>query len=952
MCASSVCLCLTSLDYVRMPDAMLIHMYFRVLQEVLCKKHLAQKRRERLAEMRDLNLLWKGGEITSSDGKVLSGEEGPGGEGDCAGEEGPGGEGDCAGEEGPGGEGDCAGEEAPMGEGAGDGCSAQNLEGYQLESVLRKRRAEESIDLSANKEDILQGGVPVEGNVDNIEEQVLLERPDTPEVTRGEVTSDAGGGDTPYGFEAFDKPSSFQVSPPPFAPPSSGDFSSHTEDLLLPPAAGDNDSGVHIGLEPSPERSGTAGHESTTTTTEADSESASSDMSRDGRAYSTGDVTHYSSRLKDGVQPSHFFGSDMLYLSSPNKQNPSSRATTAADSAIPTQQEFGKYPLLTSLLGGPSSVNSQSAPTDVSHAFMTSADMSYFPLRDLTRLTPTMTALPSSLSTVVGGRGGGGDSVHRGSAAALKAKGKTVGISAQSKPSVTSMQRPAAISAAVERKSRSATMPSSSSSVWGVGGLNGGSNVKRKGTPMNMMGSALPASTSQVKPLSDNRSASDAQPDVANIFQPPKGTSLHTAITAQIEAKKGSAPTTEHLNDTDKRLEEAARTLAAECSSTTTSAGTGPSKNVAPVPPKAKLQIPSGADIARALAERNKPQAMQVAPADAGMEDKAAADIAGLQTPADSHRSLTGVSRLNISDIAKFRDMKKCAKKELKLKKDAAHQQALAASMLALKQQRENGAMKKEPSSKPGKPIVMGPDGVHHGPPKKKRTSKGAKFRMYTRVFLPAFKIEGSITQEKNGGWKYVQFDVGIPLPLPPSLAACVPQSPRMNKGTLDGKWCRACDMEEICSSNGSDTGSGLNSFGDHPYDNTEEDDSGSYGSEDGSLLDCSEVGFRHDHLPDSYDIKFEDDHLHLLEVGGADSVTMRRKRERADSMDASNNVFYSNSMSPSEREVVLALGMNTKLEDSMTGRGVSVAIGSAATMDDVGWHTIELDDDTDDWNL
>ena len=814
-----------------------------------------------------------------------------------------------------------------------------------------------------------------------------MECPDTPEITRGEVSSDATGADKPYALETFER-SRCHDSPPlpslPYVPTSSSDLSPHTDDLLLPPAVDDGESGVHTGIEPSPERSGTAGRESTTTTTEADSESASSDMSRDGRAYSTGDVTHYASRLKDSLRPSHFFPNDVLYLSSPNKQNQppaasippeaSGTSTTTADSAAPSQQEFGNYPLLTSLLGGPSTTTSQTAPTDVSRAFMTPADMSYFPLRDLTRLTPTMTALPSSLSTVVGGGGGGGDAVTRGSAPALKAKGKGAGGSSQSKQSVTSMQRPTALGThEVERKGRSATMPSllpssSSSSLCGVsapGGEDGGGtslNVKRKGGQVKMTCPAPVAAASLSRPP-DCPATGDSQPcpdsTTTSITLPTKGSSLQAAIKAQIEAKNSSAvpeSSAGPLTRPEQQLKMPVHVPpAGECPAPTTNAGAA--KAAAAGVPKAKLQIPSGADIARALAERKDLQARQAALAGSGMEYNAGADPSGLQTPAGTPRSLTGFSRPNLSDIAKFRDLKKGTKKELKMKKDAAHQQALAASMLAatsaLKQQRENGAMasaiKKESSSKPGKPVSMGPDGVQQGPPKKKRTSKGAKFRMYTRVFLPAFKIEGSITQEKNGGWKYVQFDVGIPLPLPPSLAACVPQSPRMNKGTLDGKWCRACDMEEICSSNGSETGSGLNSFGEQPYDNTEEDDSGSYGSEDGSLLDGSEVGFHHD-LRDSYDIKFEDDLPPEGDVG--DSVAMRRKRERADSMDASNNVFYSNSMSPSEREVVLALGMNTKLEDSMTGRGVSVAIGSAATMDDVGWHTIELEDDTDDWNL
>lgn len=90
-------------------------------------------------------------------------------------------------------------------------------------------------------------------------------------------------------------------------------------------------------------------------------------------------------------------------------------------------------------------------------------------------------------------------------------------------------------------------------------------------------------------------------------------------------------------------------------------------------------------------------------------------------------------------------------------------------------------------------------------PVKKKRTSKGAKFRMFTRVWVPAFNVAGCITQEKNGGWKYVQFDTGLPLPLPSALASTIPHSPRLlTKGLLDGKWCRACDMEEIHDGNGS----------------------------------------------------------------------------------------------------------------------------------------------------
>lgn len=63
--------------------------------------------------------------------------------------------------------------------------------------------------------------------------------------------------------------------------------------------------------------------------------------------------------------------------------------------------------------------------------------------------------------------------------------------------------------------------------------------------------------------------------------------------------------------------------------------------------------------------------------------------------------------------------------------------------------------------------------------PRKKRQSKGVRFQIYSRVYVPSIQRQGSIVQEKNGGWKYVQLD-------------------DIGDGVSDGKWCRACDMVEL----------------------------------------------------------------------------------------------------------------------------------------------------------
>jgi len=132
-----------------------------------------------------------------------------------------------------------------------------------------------------------------------------------------------------------------------------------------------------------------------------------------------------------------------------------------------------------------------------------------------------------------------------------------------------------------------------------------------------------------------------------------------------------------------------------------------------------------------------------------------------------------------------------------------------------------------------------------------RRSSKGFMFVMHARVYVPAERKVGVITEEKNGGWKYVLFDQSEPpegssststtslsptyesdtsnssvsnvstnstaLPGPPKLHTSNSEnsvsallssmsviSPRANaktkQGAVDtkGKWCRACDMREV----------------------------------------------------------------------------------------------------------------------------------------------------------
>jgi hypothetical protein len=279
-----------------------------------------------------------------------------------------------------------------------------------------------------------------------------------------------------------------------------------------------------------------------------------------------------------------------------------------------------------------------------------------------------------------------------------------------------------------------------------------------------------------------------------------------------------------------------------------------------------------------------------------------------------------------------------------------------------------------------------GLDNLFNQPIKKKRTSKGAKFRMFTRVWVPAFKVAGCITQEKNGGWKYVQFDNGLPISSTMS-ANSVPSPRALSKGLVDGKWCRACDMEEFQEGvNGqhvpntiseSHFPSGQTFCGDDSDDEFDGNLLGiadSFGMISGNSLQFfshnsnhSDLGSDDDfgNLPMSNSTIIPRDHHRLVPNGPhdttslladdldqLDSFLMKRRRDRSDSLDLMNANLNLN-----ERDVFMTLGMNTKLEDSMTGNGkiAPTSIGGAGVLDDVAWHNIEYSGislDDCDWNL
>lgn len=301
--------------------------------------------------------------------------------------------------------------------------------------------------------------------------------------------------------------------------------------------------------------------------------------------------------------------------------------------------------------------------------------------------------------------------------------------------------------------------------------------------------------------------------------------------------------------------------------------------------------------------------------------------------------------------------------------------------------------------------LSNGLENIFNQPLKKKRTSKGAKFRMFTRVWVPAFNVAGCITQEKNGGWKYVQFDTGLPLPLPNSVTSnsTTPQSsPRLlTKGLLDGKWCRACDMEEIPDGSSTAPGNGLNGpvkdhhsfpsnhssirhdlYGDDSDAEFDGDILGiadSFGftgnpffaqtsnhgdlvSDDdfGSLPMNNSSGPSSSHVPIS---SSNHDTTPILtdDLDQLDSFLMKRRRDRSDSLDLLNTNL-------NDRDAFMTFGMNTKSEDSIVSGGKNnsttggvgggtggLGIGGAGMLDDVSWHNIEysgINLDDCDWNL
>jgi hypothetical protein len=78
---------------------------------------------------------------------------------------------------------------------------------------------------------------------------------------------------------------------------------------------------------------------------------------------------------------------------------------------------------------------------------------------------------------------------------------------------------------------------------------------------------------------------------------------------------------------------------------------------------------------------------------------------------------------------------------------------------------------------------------------KKRRMSRGALFQLHSQVYVLDLKRAGVITEEKNGGWKYVKFE-GCPS--------------KVEKSKKDhGKWCRAGELVLDEGATSSDCGDG-----------------------------------------------------------------------------------------------------------------------------------------------
>mmetsp|Transcript_526 Transcript_526/g.931 ORF Transcript_526/g.931 Transcript_526/m.931 type:complete len:1324 (-) Transcript_526:214-4185(-) len=717
------------------------------------------------------------------------------------------------------------------------------------------------------------------------------------------------------------------------------------------------------------------------------------------------------------VPTGHISGGPILSTTAPSSSSSStsflsdSRMLLSTTHTASPQQSLqkginggGAFPLLTSILSATGAGNGSPVPGDAGGV----ADMSYYPLRDLTSLTPTMDTIPTTLSTV--------------STAAVTAPTRKLSVSS---PSKTARSR--------SGSGQSVRSAQGSKNNFGFDSSKNGcqTTINGKDVAEKKSGSSAAASSSRKKSngvksptgaKTSRKSSTGTTKARAATLDGSTTTSKTTNRTGQLDAGVGK-----YSNDSVKHIKKGPAAVQAikselirvssavannahpsmtlsEATSASISQGqprdapTSSSSNQtvdrAAGPTPANSDTGGSLSNVRSLVDTIVNGAMVVANSRAAStmkstDDASAASLlngneSGISTDDKSPKTCT--SKTASKQRAGYTGRKKTDASLNGSSSDCGSLQASGSDLpvqdaknqepsrtknsgknsckSACTSPRSIGAQKKEPKTTTVEFALKSQVSGSVPPFKKKRTSKGANFRMFTRVWLPAFKMEGKIVEEKNGGWKYVQFDVGIPLPLPPSLASFVPHSPRLNKGVLDGKWCRACDMEEIAC-NGNNGASKADSKSCDRYGSDEDGDNDSTRSdcEDGNV--SSNMGrnggsYRFHSAGSRYDDHVPGEDMETGETDDTEFSVMKRKRDRADSMDAGSSVFFNSSMSPSEREVVFALGMNTNLEDSMTGRGVSVAMGSAATMDDVGWHAVNvmeyggfgLDDEPDDWNL
>jgi hypothetical protein len=412
------------------------------------------------------------------------------------------------------------------------------------------------------------------------------------------------------------------------------------------------------------------------TTTEADSES---EVSREGSDTQLPcSVPQQTSLQNDGAMHSSLFTNDMLYLSSTSpKQKHLSAPPPPVDTALPSQQqEFGNYPLLTSLLGNSSSSNQPNGgPSDVAHNFMAPGDM-YYPLRDLTRLTPTMTSLPSSLTTVVGDTG-----VRK--VAATKSKAKTT-THTQQKTAPTNVHKTVATTTLpLDKKGQRVAAANPPAANGSSGSFSAAAAVTATGaaTTVKKKGNGKPVSDAP-KSLkkSPERKNLAARPDHAALFAQSvlghvKPTSAGTTIKKSVSAPaQGTGLSVVTAQDSKADLIERVALAVDSVGSTDVS--------VAPGGPMTSQQAKMMLANAAAELARSAPGAgYKHAPQPIA---KSVINLAGHPSVPARAPPAGGVGRPSLADLEKFKEVtKKETKKELKMKKDAAQQQAFAASMLA-----------------------------------------------------------------------------------------------------------------------------------------------------------------------------------------------------------------------------------------------------------------------------